>query len=68
MLIFTQRVRKVLTLDAFRTLPSSQATGAQQIGRLTNLTQLHRGHQLVDPLPQHDQPDFGATFPDAVRV
>ena len=24
-------------LDAFRTLPSSQATGAQQIGRLTNL-------------------------------
>jgi hypothetical protein len=27
-------------LDAFRTLPSSQATGAQQIGRLTNLMQL----------------------------
>ncbi len=27
-------------LDAFRTLPSSQATGAQQIGRLTNLMNL----------------------------
>ena len=27
-------------LDAFRTLPSSKATGAQQIGRLTNLMQL----------------------------
>jgi hypothetical protein len=27
-------------LEAFRTLPSSQATGAQQIGRLTNLMQL----------------------------
>ena len=27
-------------LDPFRTLPSSQATGAQHIGRLTNLTQL----------------------------
>lgn len=27
-------------LDLFRTLPSSQATGAQQIGRLTNLMQL----------------------------
>ena len=27
-------------LDAFRTLPSSQATGAQQIGRLTNLRRL----------------------------
>ena len=27
-------------LDTFRTLPSSKATGAQQIGRLTNLMQL----------------------------
>jgi hypothetical protein len=27
-------------LDAFRTLPSSQTTGAQQIGRLTNLMEL----------------------------
>ena len=27
-------------LDAFRTLPSSQATGAEQVGRLTNLMQL----------------------------
>jgi hypothetical protein len=29
-----------VNLDAFRTLPSSTATGAQNIGRLTNLTQL----------------------------
>jgi hypothetical protein len=29
-----------VNLDAFRTLPSSQATGAQQIGRITNLMQL----------------------------
>lgn len=29
-----------VNLDPFRTLPSSQATGAQQIGRLTNLMQL----------------------------
>ena len=29
-----------VNLDRFRTLPSSQATGAQQIGRLTNLMQL----------------------------
>jgi hypothetical protein len=29
-----------INLDAFRTLPSSKATGAQQIGRLTNLMQL----------------------------
>jgi hypothetical protein len=30
----------VVNLDSFRNLPSSQATGAQQIGRLTNLMQL----------------------------
>src|SRR6202047_1407283 len=30
----------IVDLDQFRTLPSSQATGAQQIGRLTNLMQL----------------------------
>jgi len=29
-----------VNLDRFRTLPSSQASGAQQIGRLTNLMQL----------------------------
>lgn len=29
-----------VNLDRFRTLPSSKATGAQQIGRLTNLMQL----------------------------
>src|SRR5216684_774669 len=29
-----------VNLEPFRTLPSSQATGAQQIGRLTNLMQL----------------------------
>src|SRR6266516_474015 len=29
-----------VNLDKFRTLPSSKATGAQQIGRLTNLMQL----------------------------
>ena len=29
-----------VNLDQFRTLPSSKATGARQIGRLTNLMQL----------------------------
>src|SRR5438876_488095 len=28
-------------LDRFKTLPSSKATGAQQIGRLTNLSENH---------------------------
>src|SRR6266478_8606968 len=31
---------KTVNLDKFRTLPSSKATGAQQIGRLTNLMKL----------------------------
>ena len=31
---------RTVNLDRFRTLPSSKATGAQQIGRLTNLMQL----------------------------
>ena len=30
-----------VNLDQFRTLPSSQATGARQIGRLTNLMHLN---------------------------
>jgi hypothetical protein len=30
-----------VNLDAFRTLPSSKATGAKQIGRLTNLMKLN---------------------------
>jgi len=57
-----------VNLDQFRTLPSSQATGAQQIGRLTNLTQL-----TVDTSwwtryrSDNKNPDFGDTFPQAVE-
>jgi len=36
----TSKGGEPVNLDQFRTLPSSQATGAQQIGRLTNLMQL----------------------------
>ena len=56
-----------VNLDQFRTLPSSQATGAQQIGRLTNLMQL-----TVDTSwwtryrSDNKNPDFGDTFPQAV--
>jgi len=54
-------------LDPFRTLPSSKATGAQQIGRLTNLMQL-----TVDTTwwtryrSRTKNPDFGDTFPQAI--
>ena len=56
-----------VNLDKFRTLPSSQATGAQQIGRLTNLMQL-----TVDTTwwtryrSRTKNPDFGDTFPPAI--
>jgi Ferritin-like domain len=54
-------------LDKFRTLPSSKASGAQQIGRLTNLMQL-----TVDTSwwtryrSDSKNPDFGDTLPQAI--
>jgi hypothetical protein len=49
--------KQTVNLDQFRTLPSSQADGAQNIGRLTNLMQLSVRHQLLDALPQrHAEP------------
>jgi hypothetical protein len=57
----------MVNLDKFRTLPSSKATGAQQIGRLTNLMQL-----TVDTSwwtryrSRKKNPDFGDTFRQAI--
>jgi hypothetical protein len=54
-------------LDRFRTLPSSKAMGANQFGRLTNLTQL-----TVDTSwwtryrSRKKNPDFGDTFAQAI--
>src|SRR5271157_5918179 len=56
-----------VSLDQFRTLPSSKATGAQQIGRLTNLMQL-----TVDTSwwtryrSRTGNPDLGDTFKQAI--
>src|SRR5713101_5843472 len=61
------KVAEPVNLDKFRTLPSSKATGAQQIGRLTNLMQL-----TVDTSwwtryrSSTKNPDFGDTFPQAI--
>ena len=41
-----------VNLDQFRTLPSSKATGANQIGRLTNLMQLTVDTSWYHPVPQ----------------
>jgi len=56
-----------VNLDTYRTLPSSKATGAQNIGRLTNLMQL-----TVDTSwwtryrSRSKNPDLGDTFPQAI--
>jgi len=53
-------------LDAFRILPSSQAKGAQQIGRLTNLMQLSVDTSWYVRYRSATSPDFGATFEQAI--
>ena len=55
-------------LDAFRTLPSSQATGAQQIGRLTNLMNLTVDTSWYTRYRSTDNPDLGGTFPQAIDL
>ena len=57
-----------VNLDAFRTLPSSQATGAQQIGRLTNLMNLTVDTSWWIRYRSTDNPDFGDTFPQFIDI
>jgi Ferritin-like domain len=56
-----------VNLDRFRHLPSSKATGAQQIGRLTNLTELTVDTSWWTKYRSSTKnPDLGDTFPQAV--
>jgi hypothetical protein len=55
-------------LDQFRTLPSSKATGAQQIGRLTNIMQLSVDTSWYVRYRSATNPDFGATFAQALAA
>ena len=55
-----------VNLDQFRTLEGSKATGAQQIGRLTNLFQLTVDTSWWTRYRSDQNPDFGATFPQAI--
>jgi hypothetical protein len=58
---------ETVNLDKFRTLPSSKATGAQQIGRLTNLMQLTVDTSFWTRYRSDSQnPDLGDTLPQAV--
>src|SRR5258708_2333189 len=55
-----------VNFDQFRTLPSSTATGARQIGRLTNLMQLTVDTTWWTRYRSTTNPDFGAGFAQAV--
>jgi Ferritin-like domain len=56
-----------VSLERFRTLPSSKASGAQQIARLTNLMQLTVDTTFWTRYRSPDKnPDLGDTFPPAV--
>jgi hypothetical protein len=55
-------------LDAFRTLQGSKATGAQNIGRLTNLMHLNVDTSWFIRYRSTTNPDFGATYPQAVTI
>jgi hypothetical protein len=61
------RGEEPINLDPFRTLPSSTATGAAQIGRLTNLMELTVDTSYWTRYRSDSQnPDLGDTLPQAV--
>jgi Ferritin-like domain len=57
-----------VNLDEFRTLPSSKATGARQVGRLTNLQTLDVDTSWYVRYRSTENPDLGAHFPQAVQI
>ncbi len=63
------RGEQPVNLDAFRTLPSSKATGANQsIRRLTNLSHLTVDTSWYTRYRGAGNPDLGTTFPQAVHI
>jgi hypothetical protein len=61
------RGEQPINLDPFRTLPSSEATGAAQIGRLTNLMELTVDTSYWSRYRSDSKnPDLGDTLPQAV--
>src|SRR5580698_3302007 len=57
-----------VNFDEFRNLQGSQATGAQDIGRLTNLMHLNVDTSWFIRYRSTTNPDLGATFPQAVTI
>jgi hypothetical protein len=57
-----------VNFDEFQTLQGSRATGAQNIGRLTNLMHLNVDTSWFIRYRSATNPDFGATFPQAITI
>jgi hypothetical protein len=57
-----------VNFDEFRILQGSQATGAQDIGRLTNLMHLNVDTSWFVRNRSATNPDFGAAFPQALTI
>jgi hypothetical protein len=57
-----------VNLDEFRILQGSTATGAQNIGRLTNLLHLNVDTSWYTRYRSKTNPDFGAKFPQAITI
>ena len=57
-----------VSLDEFRILPGSTATGAQDVGRLTNLLHLNVPTSWFTRYRSTTNPDFGVTYPEAVTI
>jgi hypothetical protein len=55
-------------LSQFQTLPGSSATGSTGIWRLTNLTQLTVDTSWYIRYRSTTNPDFGATYPQAIKL
>jgi hypothetical protein len=57
-----------VNLDKFRTLQGSKAGPAANVGRLTNLMQLNVDTSWYVRYRSTTNPDFGATFPQAITL
>jgi hypothetical protein len=57
-----------VNLDEFRTLQGSTASGAQNLGRLTNLMHLSVDTSWYTRYRSTTNPDEGATFPQAISI
>ena len=62
------RGEEPVDLDKFRILTGSQATGAKEILRLTNLMHLNVDTSWFVRYRSTTNPDFGAMFPQAVTI